>query len=148
MHGCHAAACRRLTAWCGYAFAGTASASASTCASASSTSSAASGALCTTCDLSGCACTQDAGRLLGAARAAARRAPPRSARHSLRLAVDHFLFSCFLYPTGAFFGRSRRALAGCAHVGFSRFSPFGASKREKFSGLAGAHGHSSRELAL
>ena len=43
-----------------------------------------------------------AGQLIGAARAAARRAPPRPARRSLCRAVDYFLLDSFVNATGAF----------------------------------------------
>ena len=94
---CYVAACRRLTACCGCAFAGRAYTSGTWHASASSRSSAASTA-------AGCACasrvwTQD------------RPAPPapHPARRSLRATVDFFLLGSNLDATGAFSGRSRRA---------------------------------------
>ena len=84
------AACRRLTAWCGYACTGTASASATWHAPASSRSSAASTAAGCASELSVCArSSQDRRSALGAA------------RHSLHVAVDYFLLGSNLDATGA-----------------------------------------------
>ena len=88
--------------------------------------------------------TQKRQSILGAARAAARPAPPQPARRSLRVAVDYLLLSapistrCARFPVGL-----DVLVAARVHVFLVRISPFGASKREKKSGLAGAHGHSS-----
>ena len=80
-------------------------------------------------------------RPLSAAWAAARqRATPQPTRRSLRVAVYYILVS-ILDEIGAFIWAPVQLGSGVRALDFQGFRPFGASKSEIFSGLAGAERH-------
>ena len=144
--GCHSAACRRLSAWCGWPFAGTASASAACRVSASSSSSAA------LVHVSSCVGRRQWVRSISAPRELALEA---GAPHSTAVRAALFAYGRrLLHPqllfrrNGHVFGRSRRACVALRGVRFSRISPFRRLKMRKiFWPRRGARSQGS-ELAL
>jgi len=89
-----------------------------------------------------------AGQLFGAARAPARRAPPRPARSSLCLAVDYFLLDSFRRRDGRIFGPGLDVLAAAGRTCFSKDFAFRRLKTQNFFWpRRGARSHPP-ELAL
>ena len=139
VRGRHAIACRRLNALCGIAFAGTTRAPVA-CPSALSSSCAASIAVACACvDTQDCQASQcRAG--CGAPRTTAARAALFACGRRLLPPPGSFLYS--MGALARFSVDLDVRLWACVHMFFQGFRLMSASKCEKFSGLAGAHGHS------
>ena len=121
VRGRHAIACRRLNALCGIAFAGTTRAPVACRAMLPRRRARVRHQLRWRVRV----WTHRTARPLSAARAAARRAPPRPARHSLRVAVDYFLLRAAFSIQWARW-RVFRSISTCAcgHVCICFFKDF------------------------